>query len=76
MHQSMEGCMSHQVIIRSRNWYLGTNSRQEKALDMTLKNIKFQIEFLEDERQKMALKCISQASTIETLKKDSELKKG
>jgi hypothetical protein len=47
---------------------------EEKALDMTLKHMKFQIEFLEDQRQKMALKCISQASTIETLKKDSELK--
>jgi hypothetical protein len=46
----------------------------EKALDMTLKNMKFQIEFLEDEGQKIALKCKSQASTIATLKKDNELK--
>jgi hypothetical protein len=46
----------------------------EKALDMTLKNLKFQIEFLEDERQKMTLKCMSLANTIETLKKDNELK--
>jgi hypothetical protein len=46
----------------------------EKALDMTVKNLKFQIEFLEDERQKMTLKCMSQANTIETLKKDNELK--
>jgi hypothetical protein len=30
-----------------------------------LENMKFQIKFLEDERQKMALKCISQACTIE-----------
>jgi hypothetical protein len=37
-------------------------------------DMKFQIEFLEDGRQKMALKYMFQASTIETLKKDSELK--
>jgi hypothetical protein len=47
---------------------------REIALDMTLKHMKFQIEFLENERQKMALKGISQARTIEILKKDSELK--
>jgi hypothetical protein len=45
----------------------------EKGLDMTLKNMKFQIEFLQDERQKMARKCMSQANTIEILKRDSEL---
>jgi hypothetical protein len=47
----------------------------DKAQDITLKNMKFQIEFLEDERQKMALKCMDQASAIEVLKKDSEVKK-
>ena len=45
----------------------------EKALDMTLKNMKYQIETLEDERQKLSIICKGQVKTISSLKKDNEL---
>lgn len=46
----------------------------EKALDMTLKNMKFHIEVLEDERQSLSMKCKDQGSKISMLEKESELK--
>ena len=46
---------------------------QEKAFHLTLKNMRFQIESLERERQKLAVKCKSQAKTISNLRRDNEL---
>jgi uncharacterized protein YcbK (DUF882 family) len=45
----------------------------EKALDMTLKNMKFYVEVLEDERQNLSMKCKDQESKIAMLEKESEL---
>jgi hypothetical protein len=44
----------------------------EKALDMTLKNLKMNIEGLEDERQRLAAKCKAQAQRIRTLRAEKE----
>jgi hypothetical protein len=46
----------------------------EKALDMTLKNLKVHVECLEEERQRLSLKCKSQSGAIASLNKDNELK--
>ena len=45
----------------------------EKALDMTLRNMKYQIEGLEDDRQTLSGKCKNQANTIASLTNDNEL---
>jgi hypothetical protein len=45
----------------------------EKALDMTLRNMKYQIEGLEDERQRFSCKCKNQSKTIASLTNDNEL---
>jgi hypothetical protein len=45
----------------------------EKAFDMTLRNMKYQIEGLEDERQKLSGKCKNQSNTIASLTNDNEL---
>ena len=45
----------------------------ESALDMTLKNMKFQIEDLEEERQRLATKCKEQSATIESMTKQNEM---
>jgi hypothetical protein len=46
----------------------------EKALDMTLKNMKFHIEVLEDELQDRSVKCKDQERKIAKLEKESDLK--
>jgi hypothetical protein len=46
----------------------------EKALDMTLKNMKFHIEVLEDERQKLSIMCKTQENKVAKLEKEGELK--
>lgn len=46
----------------------------QEALDMTLKNLKFHVEFLEDERQTMTVKCSHQDKRISQLEKDIEMK--
>jgi chromosome segregation ATPase len=45
----------------------------EKALDMTLRNMKYQVEGLEDERQRLSGKCKTQSNTIVSLTNDNEL---
>ena len=44
----------------------------ERALDMTLRNMKRHIESLEEERQKLANKCQSQSGFIESLQKEKD----
>ena len=46
----------------------------EKALDMTLKNMKGHIEFLEDELQRRVVKCSEQEKTIAVLEKENEMR--
>lgn len=46
----------------------------EKALDLTLKRMKYQIEVLEEEREEISAKCKEQGKKIERLQKESELK--
>jgi hypothetical protein len=46
----------------------------EKALDMTLKNLKMHVECLEDEHQRLATRCKEQAGTIKWLNTENELK--
>ena len=38
----------------------------ERALEMALKNMKYQIEFLEEERQRLASECASQKKTVDS----------
>jgi hypothetical protein len=45
----------------------------EKALDMTLKNMKLQVEYHEDENQKLAQRCKLHERTIESLTKENDL---
>ncbi len=46
----------------------------EKALDMTLKNMKSRIEFQEDKHQNLSLKCSTQEKKIYKLEKENEMK--
>jgi hypothetical protein len=46
----------------------------ERALDKTLRNMKAQVEFLEDEHQSLAIKCAAQQKTISMLKEENEMK--
>ena len=48
----------------------------ERALDMTLRNMKRHTESLEEERQKLANKCQSQSGFIESLKKEKDVADG
>lgn len=46
----------------------------EKALDLALRNLKGNIEFLEDEHQKLSIQCSNQQKTISQLEKENEMK--
>ena len=46
----------------------------EKALDLALRNLKGNIEFLEDEHQKLSVQCSNQQKTISQLEKENEMK--
>ncbi len=46
----------------------------EKALDMALKNMKYHIEFLEDEHQNISHKCTTQEKKITQLERENEMK--
>lgn len=46
----------------------------ERALDLTLTNLRFHVELLEDEQQHLVLKCTEQEKKIAQLEEDNEMK--
>jgi chromosome segregation ATPase len=46
----------------------------ERALDKTLKNMKAQVEYLEDEHQTLSVKCHAQENTIRQLEQENDMK--